>query len=79
MTFFETKNYSQKILRLVVTLREKNAKIRPPLDITTKSISFRTAWTHCGHRSSLRLDVGGPDHLAPPLGLLGDELAEVGG
>ena len=27
----------------------------------------------------LRLDVGGPDHLAPLLGLVGDELAEVGG
>src|SRR5215831_18385489 len=29
--------------------------------------------------SSLRLDVGRPDHLGPFLGLLGDELAEVGG
>src|SRR5262249_30050844 len=28
--------------------------------------------------SSLRLDVGGPDHLVPFLGLFGDELAEVG-
>src|SRR5215470_11215812 len=30
-------------------------------------------------RDSLRLDVGRPDHPAPLLGLLGDELAEVGG
>ena len=30
-------------------------------------------------QESLRLDVGRPDHLAPLLGLLGDELAEVGG
>ena len=30
----------------------------------------------CG---SLRLDVGGPDDLAPLLGFVGDELAEVGG
>src|SRR5262245_5054099 len=29
--------------------------------------------------SSLRLDVRGSDHLAPLLGLIGDELAEVGG
>ena len=29
----------------------------------------------CG---SLRLDVGGPDDLAPLLGFIGDELAEVG-
>src|SRR5262249_12630174 len=29
--------------------------------------------------SSLRLDVGGPDHLAPFLGFLGDELAKVCG
>jgi hypothetical protein len=28
---------------------------------------------------SLRLDVGCPDHLAPLLGLVGDQLAEVGG
>src|SRR5262245_45398086 len=28
--------------------------------------------------ASLRLDVRGPDHLAPLLGLFGDELAEVG-
>src|SRR6516225_7300187 len=27
--------------------------------------------------SSLRLDVGGPDHLAPFLGFLGDQLAEL--
>ena len=29
--------------------------------------------------SLLRLDVGGPDHLAPFLSLVGDELGEVGG
>src|SRR5262249_11276498 len=28
--------------------------------------------------SSLRLDVGGPDHLAPFLGFLCDQLAELG-
>src|SRR5262249_9966450 len=28
--------------------------------------------------SSLRLDVGGPDHLAPVLGFFGDQLAELG-
>ena len=27
---------------------------------------------------SLHLDIGGPDHLAPLLGIVGDELAEVG-
>jgi hypothetical protein len=27
---------------------------------------------------SLRLDVGGPDHLGPLFGVVGDELAEVG-
>ena len=31
-----------------------------------------------GSRGSFRLDVGGPDHLAPLLGIVGDELAEVG-
>src|SRR5262245_50380406 len=29
--------------------------------------------------ASVRLDVGGPDHLAPLLGFVGDELAEFGG
>src|SRR5262249_15471075 len=29
--------------------------------------------------ASLRLDVEGPDHLAPLVGLFGDELTEVGG
>src|SRR5262249_58839992 len=29
--------------------------------------------------ASVRLDIGGADHLAPLLGLVGDELAEVGG
>src|SRR5262245_51643633 len=31
------------------------------------------------YRRSLRLDVGRPDHLAPLLGVVGDELAEIGG
>jgi hypothetical protein len=30
-------------------------------------------------RASLRLDIGGPDHLAPLLGFLRDQLPEVGG
>src|SRR5262249_14928496 len=34
-------------------------------------------WAAVG--GSLRLDVEGPDHLAPLLGVVGDELAEVGG
>ena len=31
-----------------------------------------------GSRGSLRLDVGVPDHLAPLLGFIGEQLAEVG-
>src|SRR5437868_4398028 len=30
-------------------------------------------------RGSLRVDVGGPDHLAPLFGFVGDEFAEIGG
>ena len=33
----------------------------------------------CPGRALLRLDVGELDHLRPPLGLLGDELAELRG
>src|SRR5262245_33765518 len=44
--------------------------------------SFIAPSLHFGRRSlsaSLRLDVRGPDHLAPLLDLFGDELGEVGG
>src|SRR5262245_55120367 len=40
----------------------------------------RTLWKSSrssAETSSLRLDVGGPDHLAPFLGFLGDQLAEL--
>ena len=30
-------------------------------------------------RTELKLDIRGPDHFAPLLGLVGDQLAEVGG
>src|SRR5262245_29176582 len=32
-----------------------------------------------GYPASVQLDVSGPDYLAPFLGFVGDELAEVGG
>ena len=34
---------------------------------------------HCRADGLLGLDVGRPDHLAPLLGFVGDELAKVGG
>jgi hypothetical protein len=39
-------------------------------------IAERTLWN--ASLGLLRLDVGGPDHLGPLLGFVGDELAEVG-
>src|SRR5262249_15267289 len=39
--------------------------------------ALRNIWP--ASRGSLRLDVGRPDHLAPLLGLVGNEPAEVGG
>jgi hypothetical protein len=33
---------------------------------------------HASACESFRLDVGRPDHLAPLLGLVSDELAEIG-
>src|SRR5215475_10139960 len=43
---------------------------------STRNFAERDLWN--ASRGSLHLDVGGPDHLAPFLGFLGDELAEVG-
>jgi hypothetical protein len=36
-------------------------------------------WYRGGGWPSFRLDIGCPDHLAPLLGIFGDELAELGG
>src|SRR5262245_41029172 len=38
----------------------------------------RTGFMFIGRGTSLRFDVGSPDHLGPLLGIVGDELAEVG-
>ena len=45
-----------------------------PRDFAERTL--RNIWPD---RGSLRLDVRRPDHLAPLLGVVGDELAEVGG
>src|SRR5262245_32431083 len=37
-----------------------------------------TGVTEYSVRELLRLDIGGPDHLAPFLGFVGDQLAELG-
>jgi hypothetical protein len=41
--------------------------------------SERTLWNIGSELLSLRLDVGRDNHLAPFFGLVGDELAEIGG
>ena len=40
---------------------------------------YWTIWNVSRGCGSLRLDVGRPDHLAPLLGLVGDEPSKVGG
>ena len=46
---------------------------------TDTSHSRNGSYGMSGGRRSLRLDVGRSDHLAPLLGFVGDELAEVSG
>ena len=41
---------------------------------TRRTKRYGTSWP-----KSLRLDAGGIDHFSPFLGLVGDELAEIGG
>jgi hypothetical protein len=58
---------------------------RPGYSIASSSgirdFAERESWNIGGSRiaASVRLDVGCPDHLAPLLGFIGDQLAEVGG
>src|SRR5262249_1797997 len=55
--------------------------IRPPATARTgirHSRNGRYGIFRRGSCGSLRLDVGGPDHIAPFLGFFGDQLAELG-
>src|SRR5579859_7972762 len=55
--------------------------IRKPIDLLFMSLRKPAHPAVNGapvRRVSLRLDAGKPDHLAPLLGLVGDELAEIG-
>src|SRR5262245_57822790 len=74
-------------LRLLRTRRERPcchaAEKRDELaalhSITSSAAIRRTKRLECGltEPASLRLDVGRPDHLAPFLGFVGDQLAEL--
>ena len=44
----------------------------------SKAITKNTTKFHATKGHSLRLDVGRTDHLAPLLGFIGEQLAEVG-
>ena len=52
---------------------------RPNITVTGHPLATEAAHLLRSNPASLRLDVGRPDHLAPLLGFVGDELAEVGG
>ena len=53
---------------------------RPVSGTAFARFAERELWNISGSQSALlRLDVGRPDHLAPLLSFVGDELAEVGG
>src|SRR5712671_594928 len=57
----------------IAALREVHAP--GMLAVVDKRFAVRDLWNFAG---SFRFDVGGPDHLAPFLSLVGDELAEIG-
>jgi len=58
--------------------RNKRNSARPADDSAFRLHHIRDRG-HCSSPESLRLDVGGPDDLGPFLGVLDDQLAEVGG
>ena len=43
-----------------------------------RDFAERDLWNIDSGSASLRLDVEGPDHLAPPLGFVGNEFPELG-
>jgi len=57
-------------------LRSESSRWRTPPG--SPPFAQRALWNIGPLQFSLRLDVGVPDHLAPFLGLVGDELAKVG-
>src|SRR5262249_7325974 len=52
---------------------------QPPVPRCRHSRNGRYGIFRRGSRGSLGLDVGRPDHLAPLLGVVGDELSEIDG
>src|SRR5262252_2666159 len=63
----------RRVTRLVPLVPRTTWKVRRVLSSWSSSHSLN------GNYRLLRLDAGKLDHLCPLLGLLGDELAEVGG
>jgi hypothetical protein len=61
----------------------KSRSIRKPIEYFSKAdmkrFVERVIWNIGSELLSLRLDVGRDNHLAPFFGLVGDELAEIGG
>src|SRR5579864_3091081 len=57
---------------------ETGANANAPVDATEVEFAERDLWNVLLEAGSLRLDAGGPDHLTPLLGFVGDELAELG-
>src|SRR5258708_39741240 len=51
----------------------------PPTAHQRSVFAERSLWNIDGGSASLRLDVEGPDDVAPLLDFVGDELAKVGG
>jgi hypothetical protein len=51
---------------------------RPKADMCGAHVRWTIGKSRDDDAASFRLDVGRPDHLAPFLGFIGDQLAEVG-
>jgi len=62
-----------------VAVRGADARDLHRADSSAPRFAERNVMSSSAETLSLRLDVGGPDYLAPFLGFLGDKLAKVGG
>src|SRR5262249_45228757 len=70
---------SKCLLRANSDQMQRSKNTRSPRRPTIRDFAERQLWNMRGFPASVRLDAGELHHLAPLLGFLCDQLAEVGG